>query len=164
MNNIERQEAALQLIVHTLKDRSGRMDFYRLERELHRSGHTYFEPAFLADRLQQLELAEYTPLQSIKLTQKGWDFTTFYDLRMESNKENETQYLTTENLKLQNENLKHQNSVVEKQSEIDNLTIENLKLQNTQLKRYIIYSVIAFVAGAILTNLKPIWNLIKSLI
>jgi len=164
MSKIENQEAVLQLIVHTLKNRSGRMDFYQLQRKLNHSGHTYFEPVFLADRLQQLELAEYKPLESIKLTQKGWDFTTFHDLRMESNKDNETQNLTTENLKLQNENLKYQNSVIAKQSEIDNLTIENLKLQNTHLKRYILYSIIAFVTGAILTNIKPIWNLIKTLI
>ncbi|WAC02996.1 hypothetical protein N7U66_05035 [Lacinutrix neustonica] len=160
--SIERQESALQVIVHTLKDRSGRMNFHELERDLSRKGHTYYDASFLADRLQQLELAEYVPRQHIKLTQKGWDFTTFYDQRLTEHRNNEVEILNTENLQLQNESLKYQNSMNDKQSEIDNLTIENLKLQNRQIKRYVIYSIIAFVAGAILTNISSILNFIKS--
>jgi hypothetical protein len=44
--------------------------------------------------------------------------------------------------------------------EIDRLTKENLELQNRQLKRYILYSVIAFILGALITNIKDILNLL----
>ncbi len=161
MDDIERQEFALQVIVKTLKERSGSMDFYQLERVLRRSGNTYFDAGFLADRLKQLELAEYIPRQSIKLTQKGWEFTTFHNQRLLNSKSSETEILTSENLKLQNERLKYQNAATAKQSEIDTLTIENLKLKNRQIKRYVFYSIIAFIAGAILTNISSILEFIK---
>lgn len=44
--------------------------------------------------------------------------------------------------------------------EIDRLTKENLELQNQQLKRYILYSVIAFILGALITNIKDILHLL----
>jgi len=44
--------------------------------------------------------------------------------------------------------------------EIDRLTKENLELQNRQLKRYILYSAIAFILGALITNIKDIINLL----
>jgi hypothetical protein len=45
--------------------------------------------------------------------------------------------------------------------EIQRLTIENLKLQNKQLKRTVLYSIIGFIMGGIITNLKDILILLK---
>lgn len=50
-----------------------------------------------------------------------------------------------------------------KDEEIKELTSKNLKLQNRQLKRQVFYSVISFSAGAVLTNLKYILDLWKTL-
>ena len=44
---------------------------------------------------------------------------------------------------------------------IKELTIKNLELENKQLKRYVLYSIISFIAGAIITNLKDILNLLN---
>lgn len=43
------------------------------------------------------------------------------------------------------------------------LNAENLKLQNRQLKRYVWYSIIGFIAGAAITNVKGIISLIREL-
>ena len=47
--------------------------------------------------------------------------------------------------------------------EIQRLTIENLQLQNKQLNRTVLYSIIGFVMGGIVTNLKDILTLMKIL-
>jgi VIT1/CCC1 family predicted Fe2+/Mn2+ transporter len=47
--------------------------------------------------------------------------------------------------------------------EIQRLTIENLQLKNKQLKRTVLYSIIGFIMGAIVTNLKNILILLKIL-
>jgi hypothetical protein len=47
--------------------------------------------------------------------------------------------------------------------EIQRLTIENLQLQNRQLKRTVLYSIICFIMGGIVTNLKDILILLKIL-
>jgi hypothetical protein len=47
--------------------------------------------------------------------------------------------------------------------EIQRLTIENLQLQNRQLKRTVLYSIIGFIMGGIVTNLKDILILLKIL-
>jgi hypothetical protein len=158
-----RQENVLEFIINTLKERSGSMDIYSLEKAIIRSNDSYFETRFLADRLQQLELVEYNVGQDLKLTQKGWDFTSFSDIKMKDYEQNEAHSLTIQNLKLQNEMLNYQYSEKDKQSEIDNLTIENLRLQNRQLKWYIIFSILSFISGAILTNIKDIWVYLKGL-
>lgn len=83
--------------------------------------------------------------------------------------ENDLQYakildkenLELDNLKLQKEGAEYLKSIRKKDEEIKNLTTENLILQNTQLKRYIKYSVISFLCGAIITNIKDILNLLK---
>ena len=49
-----------------------------------------------------------------------------------------------------------ENSLRDQERQVRELTVENLKLQNKQLKRFIIYSIIAFISGAILTNIKDI--------
>lgn len=50
-----------------------------------------------------------------------------------------------------------------KEKEIRVLTISNLKLQNKHLSRYIFYSIISFVLGVVISNLKEISNLIEIL-
>ena len=52
-------------------------------------------------------------------------------------------------------------SVKEKEDEIRNLTSKNLQLQNKQLRRVVLYSIISFVAGAIVSNLKEILVLLN---
>lgn len=64
------------------------------------------------------------------------------------NKEN----LEIEKLELEKENAEYAKSLRSKDEEIKNLTIINLKLQNRNLKRYILYSVISFIVGAITSN------------
>ena len=54
-----------------------------------------------------------------------------------------------------------QDSVKEKEDEIRNLTSKNLQLQNKQLRRVVLYSIISFVAGAIVSNLKEILALLN---
>lgn len=71
--------------------------------------------------------------------------------------------LEVENLRLQNEGIKYQNSLRNKQTIIDQLSIENLQLQNKQLKRYVLYSVVGIIIGALLTNYKAILIMIQSI-
>lgn len=52
---------------------------------------------------------------------------------------------------------------LELQNEVSELTKINLNLQNTHLKRYILFSIISFVVGAILTNLKDIIALLNKI-
>jgi hypothetical protein len=56
---------------------------------------------------------------------------------------------------------KKENERQELKDEIDRLTKVNLELQNKHLKRYIIYSIISFILGGILTNLKDIFQLLN---
>lgn len=69
--------------------------------------------------------------------------------------------LEIKNLELLNENAEYVKSIRAKEENIRLLTEENLLLQNRQLRRYILYSIIAFLAGAFLTNIKYLWNLIS---
>ncbi|CAM4006806.1 hypothetical protein FLSI110296_08845 [Flavobacterium sinopsychrotolerans] len=57
--------------------------------------------------------------------------------------------------------LKEENRVEELDLKIKELTAINLNLQNKQLKRYILYSVISFVLGAISTNIEEILNFLN---
>jgi len=50
------------------------------------------------------------------------------------------------------------------QTQINKLTKVNLELQNNDLDKKILYSIFSFIAGAILTNIKDIIELIKSLL
>lgn len=70
-------------------------------------------------------------------------------------------FLEVENLKLQKESAEHSITLRQKDDEIKSLTIENLILQNRQLKRYVLYSSVSFILGAVLTNLKDILDLWK---
>lgn len=57
--------------------------------------------------------------------------------------------------------LKHQNEIKDKELKIIDLTAKNLRLQNKQMKRAVLYSIIGFLAGAIITNLKDILILLN---
>lgn len=57
--------------------------------------------------------------------------------------------------------LEKESRVEELDLKIKELTAANLNLQNKQLKRYILYSVISFVLGAISTNLDKVLKLLK---
>lgn len=57
--------------------------------------------------------------------------------------------------------LKEENRVEELDLKIKELTAINLNLQNKQLKRYILYSVISFVLGAISTNIEEVLNFLN---
>ncbi len=49
----------------------------------------------------------------------------------------------------------------ELENKVLNLTEINLNLQNTHFKRYVIFSLISFIAGAILTNIKDILTILN---
>lgn len=72
--------------------------------------------------------------------------------------------LAVENLKLQNENYNYTQSLRDKEQEIKNLTVENLKRQNRRLKWHAFYAIIGAILGAIISNLKYVIHLLKSLI
>lgn len=59
------------------------------------------------------------------------------------------------------DSLKESNAM---QNSIQQLTTENLRLQNRQMKRSILYSIIGFISGAILTNYKELWDWLKAFI
>lgn len=59
------------------------------------------------------------------------------------------------------DSLKESNAM---QNSIQQLTTENLRLQNRQMKRSILYSIIGFISGAILTNYKELWDWLKAII
>ena len=67
----------------------------------------------------------------------------------------------TEQENIDKENQKIDNELNILQIENARLQNENLKLQNKHLKRYILYAVIGFVAGVIVTNWKEIIYLLK---
>ena len=62
-----------------------------------------------------------------------------------------------------NEKYKKEAKMESSELEIQRLTIENLKLQNKQLKRTLLYSIIGFIAGAIVTNIKEILTLMNEI-
>lgn len=58
------------------------------------------------------------------------------------------------------DSLKENNAI---QNTIQQLTTENLRLQNRQMKRSILYSIIGFISGAVLTNYKELWDWLKAI-
>lgn len=94
----------------------------------------------------------------------GWkkSIQTLKDLEKNEHQKNEYKsQLEIDNLELQKESAEYAKSIRAKDEKIKHLTEENLILQNRQLRRYILYSIIAFILGGILTNIKYLWNLIS---
>ncbi|PHS63376.1 MAG: hypothetical protein COB12_09510 [Flavobacterium sp.] len=83
------------------------------------------------------------------------------DLKNSDLKESNKSDLEVKNLKLENESFEYQKSIRKKEKKIKKLTSENLRLQNRQMKRVVLYSIIGFVAGAIISNLKDILILLN---
>lgn len=126
----------------------------------------------LAELMQKKKLIEIEP-------KKGWrcDLTEFgYKIihdggwikyiesknkadKKKADADNERKALETNNLKLQNENLDYSKSVREQEAEISRLTTLHLELQNKQMKRHVLFAVVSFLAGALITNLKDILDL-----
>ena len=77
---------------------------------------------------------------SYVLKNEGWNFKSFSELENKDVKMMEKEQLEFEIIRLQR---------------------ENLILNNRKLKRYVIYSIIGFILGAISTNLKEILTLLK---
>lgn len=65
---------------------------------------------------------------------------------------NET--INSENLRLTNDSLKHEQKIREQKQKITDLTEENLTLQNSKLKREIFIAIISFVLGLIVNHYK----------
>lgn len=59
------------------------------------------------------------------------------------------------------EYLKENDRIKALELDIKELTVKNLELQNKQLKRTVVYSIIGFISGAIVTNLKDILILLN---
>ncbi|RZK47875.1 MAG: hypothetical protein EOO99_12050 [Pedobacter sp.] len=150
----KKTEEHLEFVLRKLKAGTGSYNINRLRLNLRQEGYEY-RADFLAERLKGMELIEIKD-NEIKLTQKGWEFDDFETVRNEKNKEQLSKHLSVENLQLQNENLNYANSLKDQQAIINGLTIENLTLQNRQLRRQILFSIIGFIAGAILTNYKEV--------
>jgi len=89
---------------------------------------------------------------------------TLAQQKFESQRQTTREYLEIENLKLQNDNLKYQTSLRDKQSKIDRLTAENLKLHNRQLRWQLFISIIGFICGVAVTKYKELWTVLKSIL
>lgn len=133
------------------------------------------EEHFKYDITHQQFVDNFNYLSKKKYLVKCHDFLLHYELSKEArqividsinaqNENNVRQNLEVENLKLQNESFKYENSIRDKQQEIDKLTIENLKLQNRQLKRYILYSVIGVIFGIVISEYKEILIFLKAIL
>ncbi len=90
------------------------------------------------------------------LTPKGNQFTNFEDLEKLSKKVDEREELEVKNIRLENENLEYQKSIRGLSKDISDLTKTNLELQNKHLKKYILYSILGFIVGVLVTNWKEI--------
>lgn len=87
-------------------------------------------------------------LETLVFKKKHGSFKSYYNKIVEQNKLSE----------LELEKDKERQGL---KDEIDRLTIVNLELQNKQMKRYVIYSIISFILGGLLTNVKDILQLLN---
>ncbi|MCO5725527.1 hypothetical protein [Robiginitalea marina] len=153
----ERLEQSLEQIIFILQERQTPVEFGRLIKTLHnRNADKFYDINFKLNWLKELGYI-HDNSAIVQLTKKGFEFKGFGEINYQKYLEEQEKSLNLSNLELQNENLG-------RQAEIDQLTIENLRLQNRQLKRYVIFSIIAFLAGALLTNLKDIIEYFRQLI
>jgi len=160
----DRLKQSLQQIIWIIQESDGSIEYSRLIKRLIIKGRDeFYTVEKLLDKLRDLGFIEKGNGAFIKLTMLGNEFVNFDQIDYQKYRIAKAENLNLENLELQNESLKIQNSKQDRQIEIDKLTIENLYLQNKQMKRYILYSIIAFVSGAILTNIKDIVALISNL-
>jgi len=160
----DRLKQSLEEIIYLLQESDGILDYSRLIKRLISKGRDeFYSFEKLLHKLKDLELIENANGSSIKLTSIGNEFKGFDQIDYQKYRETKIEILNIENLELTNQNLTIQNSSLNRQIEIDNLTIENLKLQNNEMKRRILYAIISFTAGAILTNIKDIINFISTL-
>lgn len=160
----DRLKQSLQQIIWVIQKSEGSIEYSRLIKRLLVKGRDeFYSVEKLLIKLRELELIEKENGAFIKLTMLGNEFVSFDEIDYQKYRVAKAENLNLENLELQNESLKIQNSSQDRQIEIDKLTIENLYLQNKQIKRYIFYSIISFVFGAVLTNIKDIITLISNL-
>jgi len=160
----QRLENSLERIIFLLQESDGRLEYSRLiKRLISKNADMFYDTDTLLAKLKELDyIQEYSAF--VQLTPTGNNFKGFHDIKYQEYLTEKEKNLNLENLELQNQVLKNQNLAESRQSEIDNLTIENLRLQNKQMKRYILYSILGFIAGGILTNIKDIINLIQQLL
>ena len=83
----------------------------------------------------------------------------FFDKQTESNIE---ENIKLENLKLTNNELKHQQTIREQGQRILNLSEENLKLQNRRLKIELLIFVVGLIVGGIFSNLPDILKYVST--
>lgn len=152
----QRLENSLEEIIFILQERGGTIEYGRLLKTLAaRNADQFYDIDFKLGKLKELDyIHDFST--TVRLTITGSEFMGFGEIKYQKYLEEKEKSLNLSNLELQNESLKNQSLSDNRQVEIDNLTIENLRLQNKQLKRNVAFSIIGFLAGAILTNLKDI--------
>lgn len=151
-----RLEGALEQILYILQERQYPIEYGRLLKTLYnRNGDRFYEIDFKINKLKDLGYLHDNEAL-LQLTSKGDEFKGFGEIKYQEYLEEKERSLSISNLELKNESLN-------RQSEIDRLTIENLELQNRQLRRYVIYSIVGFMAGAFVSNLNEIIAFIAKL-
>ena len=139
---------------------------------LDENGNNLKKSEIFAKILEDKRLITFEPKQRFRcdLTEFGRDiiinggwFKYLDSEKLKLEKAESKEVLEVENLKLQKESIEYSKTLRKKEDEIIKLTSENLILQNRQLRMYVLYSVLSFISGAVLTNLKDILNLWKIL-
>jgi len=117
------------------------LDITQIEKEF-KYLQSVFKELNVADVIFTQDAELISPTHNSIIFQRGGGFRTYYDDLSKT----ETQ--GKEDRKLQ--------------QTINKLTAENLELQNKELKRKILFGIIGFIAGAIVSNLKDILALFNS--
>lgn len=158
INNIK-----LDSLLNELKQKNTSVDFNKFcDKTWGKSKETFKTCRLLAQTLVEDGYATFTPNSNryILLTGKGEKFKgyvqTDIDTKTADIQDNELRRLTKENLEFQNESIEHEKSLRDNKSVIDKLTFDNLRLQNKNLRRTILYAIIGFISGLILTNAKDL--------
>ncbi len=159
----------LDILLNELKRTQSSVDFNEFcNSQWGQSKETFKTARLLADKLVLDEHAEFT-LNNPKLiiiVSKGLSFNGYVqkslDDKIKQDGLDELSKLTRDNLLLQNESLKYQQTIREQQEKIATLTEKNLSLQNRQLRRYIIYSIIGAISALILSNLKEVCQYLQT--
>lgn len=132
----------------TLEEKEKVVDY--IKHHIHEEDNSYCRIGFAIETIMSKEhkvrIADITSILA-KVTKDGM----YYSKTSGYNK-NDFDIFAINELELKN---------IEDKNRISELTIKNLELQNMQLKRYVLYSVIGFFVGAIVTNLKDILTLLN---